>query len=370
MQKFLTLKTLILFVVFLVIITVLLLVVVLQAARSSSTPNPENGNGSNQQPPDGPTTGLENPIELASIVYAGINDQDNLVFIDQQGVETVTSLSSRSWQDMSWSTDGSLVAVLGNTATPGLPQIFNLFIFNFSRGVWEQVTFYSNGENGVSGYAWQDNDTIAFSQGLGDDLWLHTYNYPNTELKKVFKVPGKLSAYFVDAQQYLISNDGGVFRLFDKQGQLVRRFEARQDLGLAEAYTAILPGRTEYEVLLQVNSVWYIWDFDAAEYRLLNTLEQEPDGQVALWCARDLMLFVASNSQNQIGLYNPETAIFRQLTIDGVDFAIPQEESLQQLICRNGAISLIKAENWYVPSAQGLEKLDLRYIYVQLVPQI
>jgi hypothetical protein len=296
-----------------------------------------DGNGDDGGADGGPRTEVKNPNSSTAFKYAGISKQDTLVFVDDSGDEVFTQLDHKSWKDVKWSPDGTLVSALGKTAeTTDKQPIFDLFIYDFKEAQWKQITFFQDSGTGITGYDWAKDLHVVFTQGPVGEIWLHDYDYPNAELLKKFQMVGTLQDYLEGSDQYLVKRitsldltnlnkgkiDDNTFDLLDRKGKVVKSFNGFKESNQALKINQISLGRSEEEFLFTVHNYvaekdfYYVWSFVTPEFKELTELQSDTQS-LALFCGQDLnLVYAAAKVGTELwwGSFSPDTNSFAAIS--------------------------------------------------------
>lgn len=164
--------------------------------------------------------------------YAYIKEDDTLAISGQQSAEVVINLAHLQWRDIHWSPDGTRIAALGDVSDNGR---YDLYIYEFSNNEWTKATVFESVKAGINGYSWVDADSLVFVQGEKGSTWVHTYNVPNNEIKKVFQVEGVLGMVNLTDRQIVLSENAGTatkpslsFKIYNFAGELLSSIDATE----------------------------------------------------------------------------------------------------------------------------------------------
>lgn len=154
---------------------------------------------------------------LSGYEYAAITPDDTIALINKLGEKVIINLERKSWKNISWSPGGELVAVLGETGS----SVYDIYIFEIKSRTWVQATNFVAFGVGVDSYTWKGSEQIDFTQGLGKDKWLHSYNHNSRSILKIVPTPAKIIEYS-KLRKYLVLKDeveGGIsYHVHDNLG--------------------------------------------------------------------------------------------------------------------------------------------------------
>lgn len=224
--------------------------------------------------------GLQDPGIAQLYNIAEVKSDDTVAVLNPDtGSEIVINLEHKNWLDPRWSPNSQYVSVLGQTGrTTAKQPIYDLFIYKLSDLQWTQATNFSSSltEGGISGYSWVGDTTLALTQGLAENNWLHTYDVQNQELKKIFRAAGKLIIFQKGPRRYIFRKDASNpkyadnFTIMSTAGATEFVFTPR-DIGAHLNLVSISLGRTDNEYVLQTETSsgksYWVWSFDDPQFR-------------------------------------------------------------------------------------------------------
>jgi hypothetical protein len=157
--------------------------------------------------------------------YAFVDNENNIGLINIEDEIIYVNLEQNNWKDLKWSTDGKLLAVLGETEE----DTWNIFIYNPSIEEWKQATNYRASQTGVSTYLWTNGNTLLFIQGQEGERWVHRFEYiAKEEIIKVFKTNGELYRSKSDNSRIIIKTPND-FEFRTVEGDLVYSASQHKD---------------------------------------------------------------------------------------------------------------------------------------------
>jgi len=159
---------------------------------------------------DNPTVGFK---------YANITSDDNLELLNETGTKFIISLDKREWKDITWSTDGTLVSMLGRDDANN----YDIYIYDVSKQALIKETSFDSFPVGVDTYKWVDHGNILFTQGNYPDRWLTKFNLQSMSVLKIAKITWSIVGVSSD-MKYLIVKDNSNFSLIDQSGNQVLDF--------------------------------------------------------------------------------------------------------------------------------------------------
>ncbi len=159
-------------------------------------------------------------VASGQFMYATISPEDTVVAYDQLGKSLIINLEKNSWQDISWSNDGELIAILSQKKEA---DVRDINIYDFYEKEWKKATDYFTGILGVESYRWFEKRNIVFAQGDGLERWLHRLRYDSgNEIIKLTRIEGDVYAVSKDHRKIIVmprSKDKvGKWKIFFKDG--------------------------------------------------------------------------------------------------------------------------------------------------------
>ncbi|MCA9381178.1 hypothetical protein KC678_02845 [Candidatus Dojkabacteria bacterium] len=144
--------------------------------------------------PDDPNQNIvEIPDEAKfDSIYATIQEDDSVVLFSSSGVQLPISIEKNEWNNINWSPDNKYVSFLGTNN-----QVSNLYLYNVETRQGNWVTNFNIEDlTGVTSYQWINNDTIYYTQGIGNQKWLHQYKTSSKQERlKIVRVNGDILSF-------------------------------------------------------------------------------------------------------------------------------------------------------------------------------
>jgi hypothetical protein len=264
------------------VVVLVMIVLALFAPRSTPVVPPTNPPAA--VPVNVVTT--DEPISETEYPYVGVRQDDTLAVANDEKI-VVISLDHRNWQAPRWSPDGKFILALGTPDPQSTDVIYDLYVYELANNSWERITFFGDNGSGITGIAWRQDNTIVFTQGEGEDNWLHTYNLESGEIRKIIQVDGALTQYIPESGIYVITTDVGSMTDPDLCIQLIKGDATVLQTFTGSQVTADVRitdfniGRSESEFLFEIaqneSIVFYSWDFNDPQFRLQELTENQPE---------------------------------------------------------------------------------------------
>lgn len=232
-----------------------IIVLVLVAVMFMQAGNMQNPNNSVQTSTSIPNNSQNSTTSLSNLInfqIAAVQTQGSVALTNLDSNQVVIQLDNRNWQSPKWQPKRDVLAVLADT-NPG-PQsssaasqsrntrpssqsatssnntnqpVYNLFMFSPAQNQWTQLTSYNQQTSGIKQFEWLNDTTIAFTQGIGVESWLHHLDYQNNQIVKVFKTEANLLG--VKQEKYLFEkNNFSEIILTNSTGEVLRSYNPKQ----------------------------------------------------------------------------------------------------------------------------------------------
>lgn len=312
--------------------------------------------------------------------YGGVRADGSLALVDKDDVEVVVDLQDRKWQEGSFDPRGAAFGILSETAT----GIYDLYTYNFAKAELRRDTFYGDGAQGITGYFWDDQGHIYFTQGVEPDNWLHRYDYENKEVRKLFRTFGRLVNVDYVNDQILFAidrQDSREYELTNLEGKKIKSFIS-SDIAEDAKLILVLPTLNPFQFIARVRIgaavVDYVWDAGTDDYQQIEyvassqlRLSQVSQDLPDLLCNFDKELFYArvlTGDSQAIAVVNYDLGSY-QLLHSWIEAT--QETSMFHPHCANEAVVWggdIEGENkWWKADRVEMVELEFAAGYKQLV---
>jgi|GEM_PF-6872078 len=241
----------------LVVVAALFLSTNSSQTRTNSTKSSTSSGGSDSATSE--TNSSQNP--LANFAFAGIRNNDTVILTADREAQVVVQLDTKQWQTPKWQPQRKVLAVLGNSGTIVEP-IYNIFTFDPSKNVWQQITSYDKTTSGVTAFNWLNNTTLSFTQGAEGNNWLHNLDYVNSQLTKVFQTEGKLMDD--NSASYVFVQNNNVLRWHDIKGKELIKYNAGDIEAGAKIIQSGLNNQDQAWMLVQTTNQQIMYIFATA----------------------------------------------------------------------------------------------------------
>lgn len=321
-------KYIVLSLVFIAICLPLLILTLVLISRPSNTKT-ENTLAPQSFPVSytGTKVDVDTSTENIQYKYALITKEDFLL-LRNETKELYINLEMRSWRDISFSDNGQLVGVLGQTGK----DIYDLFIYNTKTKKWIQATEYINSPSGIQDFIWISNNLIYYIQGESADRWLHSYNYSSGEIIKLIKVDGDFANSNENAENIVIDNINR-FTIYDKNLNLLAEV-SKQHAARDNAQVVFNKIYADFgeKFYLANDRLYYQYNPSASEDKIS---PKEFEHTHLCQINENSLITIEQNTENLV-LYTSD--------ISGVDnqkseiARIPGEEAFEEIKCIDGEI--------------------------------
>lgn len=343
---------------------------------SVSTSNGNTQNPTSYTTPTSYTKDPDNVINVdtntQSFYYAVISSEDTIKLKSKDNQESPINLDQRKWSDLKPSADSKLISVIGQDSS----GIRNIYVFDFLKKSWTQVTKFKEIGEDVKTYFWKDSSTIIFPDGVKDNRWLHSYNYKSGELLKIGKISdGEEIASVSPSSNYIIFKKDSNFIIRDKNGLQIQELKNIKD---------------ENDKLISINSAFFLSELNyglQSTDLLKTTIYKGKIGEqsaISVVSKEDYSPLCIKNKDGLVGFaYSQSVVSVFTLNLTNVNAQLfnttnkvleSTEVKTISGICQIDGSIFFKVEsplgniNWYILNSEGLQKTLILNNDIEVIP--